>query len=504
MHPVLQSTVNRFHLAKLTAAKFLESSDLPGSPEKLETTIVRVAESVGDLGIRTLDLQADIAELADRVTDQAAMLETLEDAAIGLAQSGDQVGKKVDAARAQAATARGMVDDSSQQLASASHNVLELIDQVSRIHHGLGSFNDALTSVDETSRMIGAIARQTNLLALNAAIEAARAGDAGRGFAVVASEVKKLAQETAHATQQIEGSIRELTSEAQAMLARIVRGAEKANDAHRASAEIGALVDRLRDLILGLSDNSEIVSGNIETMLQAVGEIRAGLSELADTSIDNAIGLQRLSTRVTSVSDDTNMLLQYLAESGVDIPDSPYIRFGLEAVDAIVTELNAALAHVEIDIEAMFEEQYTPVPASDPPLYSHPIQPIITRAARPWQEKARALPGFFGMTCTDRNGFGAVAMPERSLAQRPGETDWNLEYARAGQIFNFPDTREQARMTQPFCLKAYRRPVATGGVMLLKQVIASIHVQGRHWGVIQLAYEDRAAQAHEAPLANAG
>ncbi len=99
------------------------------------------------------------------------------------------------------------------------------------------------------------------------------------------------------------------------------------------------------------------------------------------------------------------------------------------------------------------------------------------------------------MTSTDRNSFGAVAMPERSLPQRPGQIEWNLEYARAGQIFDFPDTREQVRLTQPFCLKAYRRPIATGGVMLLKQVIASIHVRGRHWGVIQLAYEDQTAKA---------
>ncbi|BAK65154.1 putative methyl-accepting chemotaxis protein [Sphingobium sp. SYK-6] len=462
---------------------------------KLETTIIRTVENVGDLGLRTLDLQADIAELADRVTDQAAMLESLEEAAIGLAQSSDQVEKKVDAARAQADTARAVVDDSSQQLSSASQNVLELIEQVSRIHHGLGSFNDALASVGHTSKIISTIARQTNLLALNAAIEAARAGDAGRGFAVVASEVKKLAQETALATQQIEGSIRELTSEAEAMLSRIVAGSEKANDAHRASGEIGALVDRLRDLILGLSDNSEAVSGNVHSILGAIGEIRGGLSDLADASIDNAIGLQRLSTRVTSVSDDTNLLLQYLAESGVDLPDSPYIQFGLEAAEGIVLGLEAALAAGEITPEAMLSDHYEPVPGSDPPLYAHPAQPIITRAARPWQEKARSLPGFFGMSCTDRNAFGAVAMPERSLPQRPGEIDWNLEYSRAGQIFNFSDTRDQCQMTQPFCLKAYRRPVATGGVMLLKQVIASIHVAGRHWGVLQLAYEDPVSRA---------
>ena len=151
---------------------------------RLEATIIHVAENAGDLGLRTLDLQADIAELADRVTDQAAMLETLEDAAIRLGRTGDEVGEKADQARTQASVARAVVDDSSAQLISASSNVLELIDQVSRIHERLDGFNLALASVSDTSKVISGIASQTNLLALNAAIEAARAGDAGRGFAV--------------------------------------------------------------------------------------------------------------------------------------------------------------------------------------------------------------------------------------------------------------------------------------------------------------------------------
>ena len=61
----------------------------------------------------------------------------------------------------------------------------------------------------------------------------------------------------------------------------------------------------------------------------------------------------------------------------------------------------------------------------------------------------------------------------------------------AHMIFDFPDTREQCRTTQPFCIKAYRRPTAEGAIILLKQVIASIHICGRHWGVLQMAYQDQ-------------
>jgi methyl-accepting chemotaxis protein len=384
----------------------------------------------GELGIRTLDLQADITELAERVTAQATTIDTIGGEAVRLADDGTDVARAAEEARRSTAAARLVIEDSTRQLSDASINVVDLIDQVSRIHASLGAFNEALASVSHVTQVISGIASQTNLLALNATIEAARAGDAGRGFAVVAGEVKKLAQETAAATQTIERSIGALAGEAAGMLDRVAHGVETAKTAHQGSKDIEELVDRLGALMRDLSMSSERVSDRIGSMVDSVGNIRTGLGALSTTSGANADGLQRLSERVTTVSDDTNTLLQHFAESGVEMID-------------------------------------------------------------PHQEGARSFKGFFGMSFTDRNGFGAVAMPERSYAQRPGDDAWNLEHARCGMMFEFLETQQQCKITDPFCLKAYRRQVADGSVVLLKQVIASIAVEGRHWGILQFAYEDQ-------------
>ena len=453
---------------------------------------MKVAKLSGDLGIRTLDLQADISELADRVTQQARTIEAISGAAAQLSQDGERVSLAGQDAREKAVAARAIIDDSGRQLSAANLNFVDLIEQVSRIHARLDGFGEALKTVAHVTSVISGIASQTNLLALNATIEAARAGDAGRGFAVVAAEVKKLAQETAAATHTIEQSIAALTGEAGGMLDSITHGAQTARTAQSDTRNIETLVERLAALMHDLSDNSEAVAARIASMVSFAGEIRGGLSALASTSTDNAGGLQRLSGRISTASEDTNLLLQYLAESGVDIPDSPYIRFALESAEAVSRALEAAIEEGRLTEADLFSSHYAPIPGTNPPQFTHPAQAAMLPAARAWQEKARGFTGLFGMTFTDRNAYGAVAMPERALPQRPGEDKWNAEHSRQGVIFDFPDTREQCKITQPFCIKAYRRLTAEGEVILLKQVIASIHVRNRHWGILQMAYQDQA------------
>jgi methyl-accepting chemotaxis protein len=456
----------------------------------LANTVRKAAKLSGDLGIRTLDLQANIAALAERVTEQAATVEQIGVDADRLERDQQAVSITARKAKEKASAAHDVIDHSTRRLSIANADVVDLIDQVSHIHAGLGSFNAALASVAQVTDAISRITGQVNLLALNATIEAARAGDAGRGFAVVAQEVKKLALETAAATQQIDRSVRALTGEAGAMLGRVESGVDKARAAQSGTRQIETMVEELRQLMTGLSDDSDAVSGAMDSIVGAVSGVRLGMGALGTTSGDNATDLTQLSRLLAAVSDDTNVLLQYIAESEVDIPDTPYIQFATTMAAAISSAIEADVAARRIALEDVFSEHYRPIPNSYPAKFEHPIVPFIVPPARPHQEAARALTGFFGLSVTDRNAFAAVQMPERSLPER-ADRAWNEEYSRQQQIFDSPETIVQCKTTQPFLIKAYRRPIAGGGVMLLKQVIASIHIAGRHWGILQLAYQDQ-------------
>jgi methyl-accepting chemotaxis protein len=454
-------------------------------------SVQHAARLSGDLGIRTLDLQANIAALAGRVADQAATVERIGVETDRLERDQQAVSIAARESKEKVGAAHAVIDDSVRRLSGANADVVDLIEQVSHIHAGLGAFNQALDTVAQVAGAISRITGQVNLLALNATIEAARAGDAGRGFAVVAQEVKKLALETAAATATIDRSVRTLTGEAGAMLSKVESGVDKARAAQSGTRQIEALTDELRRLVVGLSTDSDAVSGSLDSIVASVSGLRGGIDALTTGAADNAADLAQLSHLLTGVSDDTNVLLQHMTESGVETEDSAHVRFALAAAADIGTRLEADLEAGRLSADSLFDMTYTPVPGSDPPCFDHPAVPFFTAAARPHQEAAaRTLPGLFGLSLSDRGCFSAVQMPERSQPRRD-DPQWNAEWSRVGRIFDDPVQQRECRTTQPFRIKAYRRRLASGEVLLLKQVIASIHIGGRHWGILQLAYADR-------------
>jgi methyl-accepting chemotaxis protein len=257
-----------------------------------------------EAGKATGEIASAINDVAEGATRQARMAEeaqrSAQEIARAVAESAESAEKTAEVAHDAHEAARHGVE-AAEQANTAMQSVRDSSNAVTEAIRELASKSEQIGMIVQT---ITGIAEQTNLLALNAAIEAARAGEQGRGFAVVAEEVRKLAEDSQHAAQEIStliGAMQDETSKAVAVVEdgakRTQDGVEVVEQTREAFLTIGKAVEDMNVRIEQIAAASEQITASANSMEQSVGEV-AAVAEQSSASTEEVSA----STQETSAS----------------------------------------------------------------------------------------------------------------------------------------------------------------------------------------------------------
>lgn len=285
------------------------SNQVAVSVSQLSTGAQQISKNISQLASNVHQISKNVENGANNINNINKAIQNVSTEAIKVAKLGNETESNANSGREQVKKAVDKIDSIKTVSTEISSTISEL---------GILS-SEIETIVD----LIKNISGQTNLLALNAAIEAARAGEHGKGFAVVADEVKKLAGQSADATDKITGMIKVIQTKTQMAVNSMDKGINEVEEGVHVINDAGTALEGIIDQVKEANNNIQLITKEIDVVAKGSEELVKMVEDIAIITEKTATSAEEISTiteqtasnaeEISSVTEETAASSQEIA-----------------------------------------------------------------------------------------------------------------------------------------------------------------------------------------------
>jgi methyl-accepting chemotaxis protein len=272
------------HVQKAAIVMNTSVTDIAATAKEQQATTSEVAATTTEIGATSMEIYATSKELLKTVNEVTT---GAEETAI-LANNG------------QASLAR--MEDTMGLFTEA----------VGSINAKLAVLNEKAANINQVVTTITKVADQTNLLSLNAAIEAEKAGEYGRGFAVVATEIRRLADQTAVASFDIEQMVKEMQSAVAAGVMGMDKFGEQVRRGVSETQQVSAHLAQIIQQVQALTPRFSAVHEGMQAQALGADQITQALSQLSQATQQTADSLRQSNLSIDQLHDASRGMLTSL------------------------------------------------------------------------------------------------------------------------------------------------------------------------------------------------